>query len=281
MLVASELPEILLRLRGNPPLWLPLAQIGVLMLAAIAVAFSPKTQSLAGFLLALAALLLGWSVLTPALAFSGTVAHFAQHLDWGERLFLSRLLPVSGAIVMLITLVRSGLTRRDLFLYRGDLDAPAQPEPILWFRRPIPWTRFGAQLLIIFGVLLPVFLFFTVHPDFAQVGRVWRFLPWGIAVAMLNAASEEFQFRSVLLAHLTRSISNREAVLITAVLFGIGHYYGQPSGPVGALMAGIAGWLWGKSMIETRGFTWAFVIHMVQDIVIFCFLAMEVVPKSA
>jgi hypothetical protein len=38
-------------------------------------------------------------------------------------------------------------------------------------------------------------------------------------------------------------------------------------------MAGIAGWLWARSMIETRGFVWAFFIHMVQDIVILSFLA--------
>ena len=43
---------------------------------------------------------------------------------------------------------------------------------------------------------------------------------------------------------------------------------------MGVVMAGIAGWFWGKSMIETRGWAWAFVIHLVQDIVIFTFLAM-------
>jgi hypothetical protein len=39
-------------------------------------------------------------------------------------------------------------------------------------------------------------------------------------------------------------------------------------------MAGTAGWIWGKSMIETRGFTCAFAIHFVQDMVIFGFLAL-------
>jgi uncharacterized protein len=38
-------------------------------------------------------------------------------------------------------------------------------------------------------------------------------------------------------------------------------------------MAGFAGWIWARSMIETRGVAWAFFIHMVQDIVIFSFLA--------
>ena len=93
------------------------------------------------------------------------------------------------------------------------------------------------------------------------------------AVATLNAASEEFQFRSVLLAHLRGVFRPLEMALLTAVFFGLGHYYGQPSGPLGVLMAGFAGWIWARSMIETRGGVWAFLIHFVQDIVIFAFLA--------
>jgi membrane protease YdiL (CAAX protease family) len=94
-----------------------------------------------------------------------------------------------------------------------------------------------------------------------------------LAVAILNAASEEFQFRSVLLAHLKGVFPPAEMILLTAVFFGMGHYYGQPSGPLGVLMAGFAGWIWARSMVETRGGVWAFLIHVFQDIVIFTFLA--------
>jgi hypothetical protein len=37
-------------------------------------------------------------------------------------------------------------------------------------------------------------------------------------------------------------------------------------------MAGFAGWIWARRMIDTRGGVWAFLIHMAQDIVIFTFL---------
>jgi membrane protease YdiL (CAAX protease family) len=262
---------------GNAPLWLPLAQVALLLLAVIALALSEKTKPLCGFLLTLAALRLGWSVFTPAIAFSDNVAHWASGLDWGARLFLGRVLFVSGALIMLITLWGSGLSRRDLFLQLGDLRAPVRPEFILWFRRPIPWTRFGGQLLSIFGVILPLFLLFSLRPDFSHAGRVWQFLPWGIATALLNAVNEEFQFRSVPLARLRGVVSDREAALLTATLFGIGHFYGQPSGPIGVVLAGLAGWIWAKSMLETCGFLWAFTIHFVQDLVIFVFLATTMV----
>ena len=39
--------------------------------------------------------------------------------------------------------------------------------------------------------------------------------------------------------------------------------------------ATIAGFIWAKSMMETRGIAWAFGIHFVQDLVIFYFLAMS------
>jgi membrane protease YdiL (CAAX protease family) len=275
MFIASSLPEIVCRqFAVDPPAWLPFAEIGALLLTASICAFSPNWRGLCGFVLALAALRLGWSVIMPAFAWSDTLSAWAQHLNWAARLFLERMLALSGAIIIGLTLIGSGLTRRDLFLRWGDPSAPAQPEPLLPFRRAIPWTRFGPILLGIFGVVLPVFLYFSIRPDFSLAGRVWHFLPWGIAIAVVNAANEEFQFRCVLLARLKHLLPEKETVLLTAVFFGLAHYYGQPSGPIGVVLAGVAGWLWGKSMVETRGWTWALSIHVVQDIVIFVFIAM-------
>jgi hypothetical protein len=63
-----------------------------------------------------------------------------------------------------------------------------------------------------------------------------------------------------------------ENILLVSAFFGFRHYYGQPSGPLGVAMAGFAGWIWARSMIDTRGGVWAFLIHMALDIVIFAFL---------
>jgi hypothetical protein len=38
-------------------------------------------------------------------------------------------------------------------------------------------------------------------------------------------------------------------------------------------MATFLGWILGKSMLETRGFWWAWFIHFLQDVMIFMFLA--------
>lgn len=229
---------------------------------------------MARFLAAVAALNFAWDFLAPSLGRTDFVYAVSQNVSWGGRLYIARFLTLSGLVLLGFTLIGSGITRRDLFLRRGNLAALAQPIPFLGLRKPIPWTWFGPGLLVIFGAALPLFLYFTVHPDFTASGRIVRFLPLILAIAAFNAANEEFQFRSVLLAHLRKVVSPGEAALLTAALFGLGHYYGQPSGPIGVVMAGFAGWIWARSMIETRGFAWAFFIHMVQDIVIFSFLVM-------
>jgi hypothetical protein len=38
-------------------------------------------------------------------------------------------------------------------------------------------------------------------------------------------------------------------------------------------MTGFLGWLIARSMLETRGFTWAWFIHFFSDIPVFVFLA--------
>jgi membrane protease YdiL (CAAX protease family) len=129
-------------------------------------------------------------------------------------------------------------------------------------------------------MVLPFYLYLTLHPRVHSVRELFLVLPWAVATAAINAANEEFQFRSVLLARLKEVIPVQEACLLAGIFFGLNHYFGQPSGWSGVFMAGIAGWIWAKSMVETRGFSCAFASHFVQDIVIFIFLATSVGTKG-
>lgn len=272
--IASAVPEIIWQESGHRiSFWFTGIESLLLVLAALAVLSFLRLRGLARFIFAIAALNFAWDFLAPALGRTNFVHSLSQNASWGARLFIARIPTLSGILLLGFTLIGSRITRRDLFLSRGNLSAPAQPIPFVGLRKPIPWTVFGPALLVVFGVALPLFLYFTLYPDFTDPGPILRCLPWILLVAALNAANEEFQFRNVLLAHLRNVVSPAEGALLTAVLFGLGHYYGQPSGPLGVVMAGIAGWLWARSMIETRGSVWAFFIHMVQDIVIFTFLA--------
>jgi membrane protease YdiL (CAAX protease family) len=265
--IGTTLPEIIWQESGHQvSCWFTLIESLSVLGAALLVIWIPSLRSLTRFLVAVALLNLAWSCISPALAARPSVLAVTDNASWGARLFLARTFTLSGAILVSLTLIGSGITRRDLFFCKGNLAAPAEPFGVSWM-----WL--GPALMLVFGVVLSGYLYLTVHPNFSVSERIIRTLPWSIAVATLNAASEEFQFRSVLLAHLRSVFRPAEMALLTAVFFGLGHYYGQPSGPLGVLMAGFAGWIWARSMIETRGGVWAFLIHFIQDIVIFAFLS--------
>lgn len=275
MLLASQLPNIFISQTG----WQAIDQVSMLqtlllVILAVVADRMPRLRTLTGFLLTLAILRLGWYTLARLLENWEPIRGFVDGLSWGPRVLTVRALSVVGGLLVLSTFIGRRRTREDLFLSVGDPGAPARPEPPLWLPRPIRWTTLGPVLLVVFGIALPVFLYLSLRPDFTRVSSLWIFLPWIFATAVLNAVNEEFQFRCVPLAHLRGALSARESVWLTAIFFGIGHYFGQPSGWIGVVMASIAGWIWGKSMVETRGMLWAFGIHMVQDVVILCFLAL-------
>lgn len=278
VLWASALPEIICRgFSPVEPLGLPLLQAAGLIVAALFVCRKDsRWRALCGFLLALAAFRIGWSFFTGVIERNATYEVWVAGLRWDVRWFISRLVPVAGAVLMSLTLIGSGLTRADLFLRIGNLRALSKPAPVPFFYRPVRWTRIGVAALIFFGLGLPLVLLATLPLDFTRAHWILPFLPLGIATAALNAANEEFQFRCVLLARLGSVVPAGQAMLLTSALFGLNHFFGQPSGVLGVLAAGLAGWIWAKSMIETRGFFWAFGVHMVQDIVIFIFLTMTV-----
>lgn len=281
MLAGSLLPAIFSRSTVENGYLVPLAQVLVLVLAAVAVSRSPPLRCLSGFLLAIATLRLGWSVMSPILHDWAPVQALMDNLDWGPKIFITRLLNVIGALLMLTTLIGRGLSRNDLFLRVGELNAPVKPERILWFRSPVRWWHLGPSIVLIFAMAMIAFLFSNLRPNFWQLTQHWQLFPWAVATAALNAANEEFQFRCVPLAHLRSALPLREAVWVTALFFGLAHYFGQPSGWLGVFMASIAGFIWAKSMVETRGVAWAFGIHFVQDLVIFYFLAMSTAHSTA
>ncbi len=272
--IGSTLPDIVWQESGHKiSFWFTAVESLLIFAAALAALWVPRLRGLTRFLIAIALLNLVWDYISPALAGLSSVRAVTDNVSWGARLFLARIFTLSGVVLVGLTLIGSGITQRDLFLCWGNPAAPAQPIPFLGLRKPVPWTWVGPAFILVFALVLAPYLYLTVHPNFRLAERIGRTFPWSLAVATLNAASEEFQFRSVLLAHLRGLFRPAEMILLTAVYFGLGHYYGQPSGPLGVLMAGFAGWIWARSMIETRGGVWAFFIHMVQDVVIFTFLA--------
>jgi membrane protease YdiL (CAAX protease family) len=55
---------------------------------------------------------------------------------------------------------------------------------------------------------------------------------------------------------------------MSALIFGVIHYFGMPGKIPGMLMAGFMGWLLTFAIIQTSGIFWAWSIHFAQDVII-------------
>ncbi len=265
VLVASDTPTIVWTLTSSaaPPAWLPLAGVAVLAAAAALAWSAARFRSIRGYLLALLAFAAG-DVAVDRLG-------FLLPQRWDAAMVGRSALWLIPCALMALTLLGSGLRRRDVFVAVGDLRAPSR------LARWLPawsWARLGPVLVLVFAAGLSIQLAFTVEPNLSLLGRVLPALPWALAFAALNAAQEEFRFRAVLLARLVPAVGASQALLATSVLFGLAHWFGHPSGPSGVLLAGFAGWIWGRSMLDTGGSAWAWLIHAAQDVVIFLAIAM-------
>lgn len=275
MLLISLLPDILFKeLTGSLPPWLFWVKNALLAAAFLAGLVWKPLGSLRLFFSAVLALhLLQWGAdrLLNALHYQRWLAGAAPFIQDVGSVQIARVL--SAVAMVLVMLVLLGSPRR-FFLVKGDLNARAEPIPLL-LTRPPAWNLLGPAIAGAMCLGLTVFIFVLGRPPaLSGFSRVVPLLPFVLLFAAANAFGEEMLYRAPWLAVLETPIGPAHALLLTAVYFGIGHFYGVPYGILGCVMAFIPGWLMGKAMLETRGFLWPWFIHFCMDAVIFFAIAL-------
>jgi membrane protease YdiL (CAAX protease family) len=167
-----------------------------------------------------------------------------------------------------------GQSHREIFLVWGNWRVPTglhllnRPESLTW---AVVGPSVALGLAIFFGWgLVRSNLSFLL--DYQQLILRAHFV---LLFALMNAFGEEMTYRAGPLSQLWPVVGERQAIWITAVWFGLGHYYGGiPSGAMGALMAGGVALLFGKAMVETRGIALSILMHTLVDVAIYAFLAL-------
>jgi Type II CAAX prenyl endopeptidase Rce1-like len=187
-------------------------------------------------------------------------------------------LMVTLAVIVLLAILKRD--RRTFFLAKGDLSAPAQP--IRWLRvKPGDrWNALGRDLTVFISLGTLAFLVLSGQPSTDIVVRALPFLPAILLAAALNAFNEEVTYKASFLSVLVAPVGSRQALRMVAAYFGIAHFYGIPYGVIGVILAWFLGWILARSMLETRGLTWAWFIHFVQDVLIFGFLAIGAITPG-
>lgn len=116
----------------------------------------------------------------------------------------------------------------------------------------------------------------STPPDLAlsvALGAALPALPAILFATTLNAFNEAVSYKASILSVLDGPLGRRDTLRMVAAYFGIAHFYGVPYGLVGVVLAWFLGWILARSMAETRGMAWAWLIHFIQDVLIFTFMA--------
>ena len=150
----------------------------------------------------------------------------------------------------------------------GQISAPAVPVPAIDLQEE-SWLQLGGRFaLIISGVTFVVIYLQLIKGNKIQKKNLRIFI-WVLVFSLMNAFTEEMVPRFSVVALLDGLIPLSYVYLISALIFGSVHYFGMPGKIPGVLMAGFLGWLLAKSIGETQGFFWAWLIHFLQDVIIF------------
>ena len=250
-----------------------LARIKILVLACIYFIsfFSQKLRPLSGFLLILLAILTinmltGFIQTTSFWKSTFNTASFAGNFGSSILLKIIGILPI---LAVLFLIFRS---RSEFYLCIGDLKQKASRINWLGIKdNQITWGKLAiiSGLLISLGTILLTIITVTNVSEIKGLGNWLSYLPLILVLALANSFCEGLIFRSAIMATLKDELPKNQLVLIAALFFGISHYYGAPGGPLGVIMSGLLGWYMCRSMYETKGFVSSWMIHAMQDVVIF------------
>jgi membrane protease YdiL (CAAX protease family) len=201
------------------------------------------------------------------------------HLINAQSSYQVLLLGVAAIVVALLAALKS--ERLWEYLRLGDLRAPAEGVTWLGIANGESWGGLGASLSLVMTLATLTFVYLQQRGSGARLVQLVPFLPWVTLVSVTNALSEEVIYRLGVVVPLAGSASAASISLLSAVAFGLPHLRGVPGGAIGALMAALMGWLLAKSVVETHGMAWAWLIHLLQDIVIFSAMVLTTVPRTS
>ncbi len=274
-MLPQAIGEQLFNLEPVQVLWARGILLAILFLFAIV--YRPA-RLLRGYLSLLLAILLANEALRPFIANSafwqglfpaqaGVSFSFIHEL--GAQIL--RLLPSLAAWIMLVVM---GFKRTDYFMTVGDMDAPAGPVRWLGIKPTDRWKKTGLSFLFMIAVITLIIMLMANRPSGSDLARLAPLFPAILFFAALNAFNENFYTRAGLFPVLLPVFGRSNTLLLSTLFFSLGHLEFTQMGPTAFLFAALLGWILGKSMLETRGFAWAWLIQLPNDVLAFAFILM-------
>ena len=150
----------------------------------------------------------------------------------------------------------------------GNINARTEKMPLFGIKEGDKWFETGLSLSILITFVTTVFMYVQLKQYTVNWTLLLQGLGWILLFSLTNSFGEEAIYRIGIVSPLKDGVTPTTVFLISAVLFGIPHFGGMPSGVIGVVMAGVLGFVLAKSVYETNGIFWAWLIHFLQDVVI-------------
>lgn len=185
-----------------------------------------------------------------------------------NRQFVYQGISLLGTLVFLFMLNRRRPRQFQQYFRKGNLKAKIQPAPLAGIKPKDAqnWIHYGINFAVVITLVTATVIYFQhsnlTHENLALI------LPLSLLFALINSFVEESITRLGVVVSLKNRVHDHTIALISGGLFGLVHYWGTPGGVPGMLLAFFLGWLLAKSILETKGIFWAWLIHFLQDIVI-------------
>ncbi len=271
--VASALPQIVVtELTGHAPWLLAVTQLLALLVLLALTRRLARLRVIESPLRWLVGMAAGWHLVVGGVTGSDAWARWQHSVPWVARGGVVQAL-VFVPTLLLMALGPGRLGHAALRLRAGDGEVRAGAGLYTGGTHPA-WRRLGTFWALGITAGTATAMWFAVGAKAGDLTVLGWSLPFVAVLAAVNTLNEEFGYRNVPLAVLPPLVGRRGALVATSLLFGLAHFYGNPPGASGVLLAAFLGALLAKSMIETGGSRWAWIIHWLQDLVIFSFLTL-------
>ena len=271
--VVSPASEIVFQLvAGSVPNWLLSARIAALTAVLVATAYVKRIRALWPLCLAYLFQLI-------LMAIRGIATTSPAYRSWVlSHGFVGGTLALHMIGLMLIAPVVIWFLRSpDRFYFRlGD---PAARVELPWLEtgeKPLRWNTLGLLFALVSGLVAWTFVGYTGR----EVSYQWRMALWAVLFACVNSFGKELLNRNILVSTVQPAFGAQHAILVSSVIFGIGHWNGLPAGPIGVVMTFVLGYVAAKALIETRGMFWPWFMHMVPDCVLFYYWGLGAVAHG-
>lgn len=183
-----------------------------------------------------------------------------------------------AALLFVLVLWSTKTNSFQKYFRKGNIRAKIDPVPMIGLK-PKPhenWLHLGRNYTIIISFVTAIIIYFQLFEGSSiSLNDVLMVLPFSLVFALSNSFVEEIITRFAVVITLKGVVRDKSIQVISALIFGIVHYWGNPGGIIGVLAAAFLGWFLAKSIIETEGIFWAWLIHFCQDLIIFSALLNE------